>query len=76
MLWLTEVWKESFKDTTTRTTRWSLWVVSLAYDEGCQGGYTGPSGHYTDSGRRWYDLCGLVGRLGGTLRTLRSLCLS
>ena len=28
------------------------------------------------SGRRWYDWCGLVGRLGGTLRTLRSLCLS
>ena len=51
-------------------------MVGLAYDEGCQGGYTGPSGHHTDSGSRWYDLCGLVGRLGGTLRTLRSLCLS
>ena len=38
MLWLTGVWKGSFKDTTTRTTRWSLWVVRLAYDEGCQGG--------------------------------------
>ena len=51
---------------------WWVWRTMM----GCQGGYTGPSGHHTDSGSRWYDLCGLVGRLGGTLRTLRSLCLS